>query len=672
MKFLSLPTGLLVAAVAIPALLLLYFLKLRRRERTVSSTLLWKRAVQDLQVNAPFQKLRKNLLLFLQLLILAAILFALANPVANFIKRPKRNIVILIDRSASMKTREADGRIRLAHAKDGAMDLVDSLQGDSRAMVLSFADRAEVVSSFTEDHRRLKRQIEQIKPTDGPSKLGEALQLAVAYSANFAAGAVDKAVRGSMETADIDLFSDGRIKDADQQFVTRGRMTYYRVGAATDNAGIVAFDVRRDIERPGEVSVFVQVENFGPKQITSDVSLSLGRKMETVQQVTLGPAAATTTRPANSVAGAGRRTTRATQTLPSSRNVIFKMGHSAGGIITVKLHRADALATDNVVTAPIDPPRAIRVLAVSDRSAIRDFLQQAFQVAFRIKDFTLMTGSQYEEAGDDVLAVEGRSTFDLVVFDKHDTDRLWPGNYVFFGGIPKIPGISRGDEVEDQVFVTWREDHPLLRYVRLDNIFALKWSRLSLPSHAVKLIEGEDSTILAFITDPGHRYVISAFDLMDSNFIKNPASVIFLQNAMMYLAGGGLTGATRLITPGDTLSIPIPPGARSVRVTRPGGAVDQIDVADRNTATYARTRDCGIYKAVFDDAGKTTESYAANILDANESLIAPNEHFTIGAEAVQTVSSEIKANEPLWPYAAAAALVVLLLEWWIYNKRVMI
>ena len=68
--FLSPLSAILAAAIAIPSLLVLYFLKLRRREMDVASTFLWKKAIQDLQVNAPFQKLRRNLLLLLQLLLL--------------------------------------------------------------------------------------------------------------------------------------------------------------------------------------------------------------------------------------------------------------------------------------------------------------------------------------------------------------------------------------------------------------------------------------------------------------------------------------------------------------------------------------------------------------------------------------------------------------------------
>src|SRR5215212_6342629 len=93
--------GALAAGIVIPALLVLYFLKLRRREMTVPSTLLWRKAIQDLQVNAPFQKLRRNLLLLLQLILLALLLLALSRPVSNVNAAPGKTAVILIDRSAS-------------------------------------------------------------------------------------------------------------------------------------------------------------------------------------------------------------------------------------------------------------------------------------------------------------------------------------------------------------------------------------------------------------------------------------------------------------------------------------------------------------------------------------------------------------------------------------------
>ncbi|MHC4496131.1 MAG: BatA domain-containing protein, partial [Planctomycetota bacterium] len=88
MEWLTPLTALYAAAVSVPLLLLLYFLKLKRREQIVSSTLLWKRAVQDLQVNAPFQRLRHNILLLLQLLMLLAILFALAGPILSLLAGP--------------------------------------------------------------------------------------------------------------------------------------------------------------------------------------------------------------------------------------------------------------------------------------------------------------------------------------------------------------------------------------------------------------------------------------------------------------------------------------------------------------------------------------------------------------------------------------------------------
>src|SRR5438128_2124285 len=90
-------------AAAVPiGVVALYFLKLRRKPLEVPSTYLWQKSIEDLHVNALFQRLRRNLLLFLQLLILALALLALARPAWLGSEAGGERHVILIDNSASM------------------------------------------------------------------------------------------------------------------------------------------------------------------------------------------------------------------------------------------------------------------------------------------------------------------------------------------------------------------------------------------------------------------------------------------------------------------------------------------------------------------------------------------------------------------------------------------
>src|SRR5207237_3321238 len=68
------PLGAL-ALLAIPAIVLLYFLKVRRPEVKVATLMFWRPYVADRQANAPWQRLRFSLLLLLQLL--AALVLAI-------------------------------------------------------------------------------------------------------------------------------------------------------------------------------------------------------------------------------------------------------------------------------------------------------------------------------------------------------------------------------------------------------------------------------------------------------------------------------------------------------------------------------------------------------------------------------------------------------------------
>ena len=98
MTFLNPWPALVAAAAAVPLLLLLYFLKLRRQVLRMPSTLLWSSVTEDLQANVPFQRLRWSVLLLLQLLLVAALLAALARPVVQAGRGAASRMIILIDR----------------------------------------------------------------------------------------------------------------------------------------------------------------------------------------------------------------------------------------------------------------------------------------------------------------------------------------------------------------------------------------------------------------------------------------------------------------------------------------------------------------------------------------------------------------------------------------------
>src|SRR6476659_8050236 len=114
----------------------MYLLKLRREEQTVSSTFLWRRMVRDVEANAPWQKLRRNLLLLLQLLLLALLALALARPFFRTAGIAGRNLIVIVDRSASMQANDV-APSRLEAAKQQAGDLIDQLPDGGRATVIA-------------------------------------------------------------------------------------------------------------------------------------------------------------------------------------------------------------------------------------------------------------------------------------------------------------------------------------------------------------------------------------------------------------------------------------------------------------------------------------------------------------------------------------------------------
>ncbi|MCD6303683.1 MAG: VWA domain-containing protein, partial [Planctomycetes bacterium] len=296
MEWMTPMTAVIAAAAAVPSLVLLYFLKLKRREVPVSSTLLWKRAANDLQVNAPFQRLRRNILLLLQLLALAAVLVALAGPVLSLRAGPGRRFVLLIDRSASMNAVDAGGKSRLDRARERAKAVIESLrrpsplawnQAGDEAMVVAFDRRARVMCGFTSDKTRLAAAVEAVEPTDAVGSIAEAIKVARAFAQS---AGTDENNRSSAGPASIELFSDGKITDLGEIDAVPGELVFHRVGSSSENVAITAMQARRSYDRADEVYVFATLSNFGRSPVTCDVQLSIDGAIRAVRRVSIPPA----------------------------------------------------------------------------------------------------------------------------------------------------------------------------------------------------------------------------------------------------------------------------------------------------------------------------------------------------------------------------------------------
>lgn len=668
----SLPTFLapwyipvVAAMAAIPPLVLLYFLKLKRREVPIASTLLWRKAVEDLQVNSPFQRLRNNLLLILQILAILAAVLAIAEPMLTGKRGVEKALVLMIDHSASMAANE-DGQTRLELAKKAATRVVNDMTPAQRAMVIAFADRARVLTPFTDDRDALRRAIDSVKQSDAPGRLTEAMGLAQAHSTPV--GEVGREV----EIADSQymLFTDGRLADAAQTVVQRGVLEVVRTGTSTDNVGIVNLDVRRHYETPEQISVMARVRNFGTSAVTRDVSLYVNDQLKDVRPVKLAPLgdaklvsqqALTTAAPAE-----------------SESTISFELAMDTAAQVEVRLSGSDALPTDDRAFALATAPRPVSILLVTPGNR---FLKRAV-ASMDLGSSEVWSPDDYEKKAKTDLVRDGKCRFDVVILDGHSTEQLPPGNYIFFDCTPIIDGVQTGGRIKGQVFLDWDESHPILRHVVVQNMFFFSWLDLKMPPEATTLIAGKSGPVVSLLSRERRQYLICAFGLFneDRTLLNTPAGarpwpydpgfIVFLQNAVRYLAGASSSGQVPPVRPGEAFELPVRPGPIEAKVIRPDNTTDKVKVLANNTVDYGRTDRVGIYQLSPGVEGDNAR--AVNLLDDTESWVAPNEQFQIAGGTVVNRAGTDRVNRPLWPYLLGAMGVILLIEWLVYNKRVFV
>ncbi|MEM7627217.1 MAG: BatA and WFA domain-containing protein [Planctomycetota bacterium] len=684
MSFLAPWAGVIAAALTVPLLVSLYFLKLRRKPIAVPSTLLWRKSIQDLQVNAPFQRIRNNLLLWLQLLVLALLLIAMARPTQRAAVEPGQRLVIAIDHSASMNTRDAaSGQTRLEEAKERALALIDSFEtgkaSEGGVMVVSFAERATVVQSFTNDRRQLRAAVRGIAATDQRGRIEPALGLISPHAATAAADDDDRT------GLSVVILSDGRVhRDGGDDLALSGAtLVFERLGTpATANVGIVSASARRDYENPERVAVFARLTHTGAAAQAANVTLRVDGRAVRTKAVEL-PAAA----PGNSVSP---ESTPVPGTVPVPSGAAASVGSVGDGVVTFNLDltggatleithdRDDALPVDNTARLQLLPAQQLRVLLVT---AGNRYLREAIRAA-GARSVEVATPAQFEGMPPEAVrdGDGGRAGFDVVVFDRYSPAGLPLVGTLSFGGTVPVEGFtvrpSADDAPERQAVLTWQRDHPLMRYVVLDDVLLRRPGRLTVPADGRVLAVGLAGPLVAEVRRDGLRHVAVSFDVLESRWPHHWSFQVFMVNALETLglgAAGGVDaasgggGASLSYQTGQTATVPVSSETGTIGYDGPRRLSATVRGGRASLPMFERV---GFYDADGDNLASPFDRLAVNLLDPLESDVRPAARLEIGSSAGPSVAAaEGARRREVWPWFAWGALGLLVVEWVVYTQR---
>ncbi|MCC6286005.1 MAG: BatA domain-containing protein [Phycisphaerales bacterium] len=701
MSFVTPGLALLVGAIAIPSLVILYFLKLRRRELEISSTLLWRRAIQDLQANAPFQRLRRNILLLIQLLAILAALFALAQPERRVQADRGQRLVIAIDRSASMQTRDGAGRSRLDGARHQALELVEAMRAPGvfsgapadEAMVVAFDVTGEVVQAFTSDKDALRRAIRAIEPTDGASRLVDAMRLVRAQAPGVTRVETYTTEDGRTEERTIEdkprgvgtihLFTDGRLPDAAEAAESTEDEIVYHAPAEPDatNFGVVALQAARSFDDPAQLSIFVGVGGCAAGEADVDVELRLGDTSR-VFSVRVRPLDASQAGPPSALSDAAAQ---ARSVVPVGGSSTVTLTHPEAAMISVRLAGSamerDQLESDNEAWLAAPAARRLRVLMVGPSYAFLDDVldQMGFGSLERIAtaDFSRAVAEGRVRKAD-VVVIRGELP----------EGELPPGRYLMLGTIPASPLGPRVTGERDRArFVTAARDHPATRLLVLDGVLIARMASIEIPkeSSVRVLAETDQGPGIIECTGDEIRAIVTTFDPLESSWSFDVSFPLFIAEAIDALARDPLSDENALsVRPGGVITQRLPGGAGEARLRepddegRPRGPTHDLTAASDGRIVFGPVRRRGVYELSwagpggdFERDGRSSRLIAANLLDPNESDVAVAPELALASRVVIAGTGEgQRVRSRLWPWFILGCLGLVLVEWYVYNRKV--
>jgi hypothetical protein len=301
----------LLALFAAGTVIALYFLKLRHRRVFVSSSMLWRRVLDERQSHSLWEKLRKIISIVIAVTIALLIAMSLARPEIESLTGRNERVVIVLDTSPTMHTQTGDGQTRWQHAVERARAVLDTGGPTTEFRVTDTSGMA--ASGFTTDRNEVRRFIDGMSPRSARPQFPN--------------------IDG--RDSQVYFISDGVTLHSAPSFVKR-----ISVFEVANNAGITAFEIRSMPSTPLGYEAYLEVQNFGKP---GDVSITL--------------------------TGTGGQRINKTLRLATEEvyKDVFDLTKFAGGGVRATIQsKDDALPLDNIAFAYLPVKRKTRTLLVTN------------------------------------------------------------------------------------------------------------------------------------------------------------------------------------------------------------------------------------------------------------------------------------------------------------------
>lgn len=622
MSFLT-PLALLGALIALP-ILLLYMLRLRRREVVVSSNFLWQQILEDTEANTPWQRLRRNALLLLQLLILALLVLALMRPFIVVPTLSAGQSVILLDASASMNATDLPGgRSRFEAAQDEALNLINQMGAGDTYSVVRVADVTQPLIPYTRDVNALRQAVRDAQPGYGGGDWQTALTLAAAG----AAGA---------ENFSIVIISDGGITGNTSLPPNIPEPAYIPVGQSADNLALTALATR---SRVGDNApqLFAQVRNYRAEDAEVSLVIRLdGALWESITRTISGR---------------------------SSRSFVFEIDQPYT-LIEAELIQEDGaldhLAADDLAWAVAENAATRRVLLMSEANLFID------QVLRSLPDVQTFRGDTTRDT------LPGRA-YDLYILNAWLPEVLPPADMLIINPPRSTALFTLGDETaETGNLRAVRRDDPRLAFVDVENVSLRALRPVNGADWGEVLITTDGGPVLLAGEAEGQQIALLPFDVRDSDLPLQIAWPVLMSNLLDWFTPADVIVAAGSLSVGDAVPIRPPLDAASLRITAPDGEVHELAVHSRSM-TFTETHRPGLYtlQAFAQDGEQLMERpFAVNLFALDESDLAPvTGGLALGGGATLSEDNAQEGVREFWPWLALLALLVLLIEWYVYHRR---